>query len=422
MIRPGTRDYRRLSIAIVMAGFSTFSLLYGVQPLLPEFASSFGLTAAGASAAVSSATGPMAIALLFAPIIANLIGRRAIILSSLSLAALLGVVVAATHSWSLFLVLRGLSGIALAGVPAIAMAYIAEEVEPAAVPQLMGRYIAGVAFGGMFGRVGVAWVAHAADWRIALGVMGGCGLVAAGLFAACAPAAGAGTRSRVSPATEVRSYRAAVADPALNLLYLESFLVMGAFVSLFNFIGFKLSEPPFALGQAEIGTLFLLYLFGSVSSLFFGRMASRLGFGRVLWRPVLIVLVGTLVTLSNTLWVIVIGVGIATIGFFGAHSVASSWVSHRAGVLRGHASALYLVAYYLGSSVLGTLSGVAWDRGGWSAVVLFVGALCMMALIASLLVARRSAGEPSPDSGFAGDEGAIVAVSPDAGRDRSGPP
>jgi YNFM family putative membrane transporter len=43
-------------------------------------------------------------------------------------------------------------------------------------------------------------------------------------------------------------------------------------------------------------------------------------------------------------------------------------VGRRAGINKGLASALYLLCYYLGSSVVGSLSGLLWTLGGWFGV------------------------------------------------------
>ena len=51
---------------MLFAGFSTFSLLYSAQPLLPLFAHDFRLSAESASLAVGLATGPLAIGILVA--------------------------------------------------------------------------------------------------------------------------------------------------------------------------------------------------------------------------------------------------------------------------------------------------------------------------------------------------------------------
>jgi YNFM family putative membrane transporter len=189
LLRPGTGAYRRFSLAMLVAGFATFSLLYSVQPLLPMFADEFRLSATEASLAVSLATGPMAIFILAAGAISDRIGRRAMMIRALFASAVLTLVSAAAPGWTGLLVLRLLTGLALAGIPAVAMAFIAEEVEAASVGAAMGLYIAGSAIGGMAGRLGAGVLADLHGWRLSMAGIGAVSLAGAILFRAWVPEA-----------------------------------------------------------------------------------------------------------------------------------------------------------------------------------------------------------------------------------------
>ena len=58
-IQQGTPAFRRTALALFLAGFSTFGLLYTVQPLLPEFSRHFGVSAAGSAMSLSLTTGTL---------------------------------------------------------------------------------------------------------------------------------------------------------------------------------------------------------------------------------------------------------------------------------------------------------------------------------------------------------------------------
>jgi YNFM family putative membrane transporter len=184
-------------------------------------------------------------------------------------------------------------------------------------------------------------------------------------------------------------------DAALPWLYAESFLLMGSFVTLYNFVAFRLLAPPYSLSQTLVGFIFLFYIVGSVSSTWFGELAGRLGRRRIFWIPLSIMLAGVGLTATAPLTAIVLGVGVATAGYFGAHSIASSWVSRRGGAARTQAASFYLFFLYLGSSVLGTTGGVAWSRAGWTGVASFIGALLVIALLIAL---RLVAVQPLPQN------------------------
>jgi YNFM family putative membrane transporter len=377
-----------MSIALLTAGFATFSLLYSVQPLLPLFTQDFGVSAAAASLAVSVATGPMAVALLVAGVLSDRIGRRPLMIGSLFAAAVLTLASGLLPGWHALLAMRLLTGVALAGVPAVAMAYVAEEVDAGSIGSAMGLYVAGTAVGGMSGRLGVSLLAEWVSWRTALVALGLVGLVAALLFLRLAPPSRRFVARRHDLASFVGGLRRLFRDPALPWLYVEAFLLMGAFVTIYNFAGFRLIAPPYGLGHGAVGAIFLLYLVGSFSSAWVGGLAGRLGRRRVLWMPIVVLLAGVALTAARPLWLVIIGIGVVTAGFFGAHSVASSWVGRRGRQDRGQAAALYLFFYYLGSSVLGSTGGFAWADGGWPGVSLFTGGLAMTALAIAALLAR----------------------------------
>ena len=385
-LRQGTPAYRRLTLAMLFAGFSTFSLLYSVQPLLPLFAADYGLSAEGASLAVSLATGPLAIGILFAGILSDRIGRRPLMVWAMFAAGALTLVAALVPGWTALLALRLLTGLALAGVPAVAMAYVAEEVDAASVGAAMGLYIAGSAIGGMGGRLVASLVADVADWRWALGSVGLAGVLMAEGFRRLAPASRGFVAGRGG--SPLAGIAALVRDRALPLLYAEAFLLMGVFVTLYNYVGFRLLAPPYSLSQAAVGLVFLLYILGSASSTAFGSFAGKVGRRRVFWLPIVLLIAGVAATEAHPLPLVVAGIALVTIGFFGAHSIASAWVGRRALGNRGQAAALYLFFYYLGSSVLGSAGGFAWSHAGWQGVALFCLALGIAALGLAMALAR----------------------------------
>lgn len=388
----GSAAYRRLTLAMLFAGFSTFSMLYSVQPLLPLFAAEYRLSAEASSLAVSLATGSMAFAILVAGVVSDRLGRRPLMVFAMIAAGALTFVAALAPTWPLLLLLRLLTGLALAGVPAVAMAYVAEEVHADSVGAAMGLYIAGSALGGMGGRLIASLVASLGDWRLAIGAVGVIGLVMAEAFRRLAPP----SRRFVLAGRSRGSTMKLLRDPALRLLYAEAFLLMGVFVTIYNYAGFRLIAPPYGLSQAAVGAVFLLYLVGSASSAWFGGLAGRIGRRRVFWVAVLIFIVGIAVTAAHALALIVLGIGIVTAGFFGAHSIASAWVGRRAIANRGRASALYLFFYYLGSSVLGSAGGIAWTRWAWPGVTVFCLGLGLLALAGGAALARV-APLPVPD-------------------------
>jgi len=384
-IRLGSPDYRRVTLALFLAGFATFSLLYCVQPLLPEFTAEFGVSPAHSSLALSLSTSLLAVAILCAAALSEGMGRRGLMFGSLVVASALNIAAALVPDWTLLLVLRALEGLALGGVPAVAMAYLAEEIEARGLGRAMGLYIAGTALGGMLGRVITGHLVEAFSWRIAMGGIGLAGLVAAIGFLILlprsrnfSPHAGFDVRYHLS------AWRGHLAVPSMRWLFAMSFLSMGCFVAVFNYIGFRLTAPPYEMGQATLGMIFFVYIFGIFSSSAAGGLTERFGRRAVLPAGVLITAAGVALTLPEGLPTMVAGLILLTIGFFLTHAVASGWVGRIAVGAKGHASSLYLLSYYVGSSIVGSAGGWFWAGGGWSWVALFLLALHGVALVAAL--------------------------------------
>ncbi|HLZ78011.1 MAG TPA: MFS transporter, partial [Sphingomonas sp.] len=328
-ITQGTAAYRHMALALLVAGFSTFALLYDVQPLLPLFTHRFGIGAANASLAVSFSTGAMALAFIPAGILSDRIGRLPVMIASLFASASLTILSSLLPGWAPLLLMRALTGIALAGVPSVAMAYVSEEVDSASVGSAMGLYIGGAAIGGMTGRLGMTLIAEAVGWRGAMAAMGAVGLMAAILFYRFAPA----PRSFVAARHDVRSLvsatRRLMRDKALPLLFIEGFLLMGAFVTIYNYLGFRLQDPPYSLSQPVVGLIFLLYIIGSFSSTWFGGLAGRVGRRKIFWIPIAGLLAGIALTAAQPLPLVILGIALVTGSFFAAHSIASGWVGRR---------------------------------------------------------------------------------------------
>lgn len=383
-ISAGTPEYRRLALALLIAGLSTFSLLYSVQSLLPIFAEEFHVSAAESSLVVSLATGAMALMLLIASVISDRVGRREMMMMSLFAGSILTLVSAALPNWHALLVTRFLTGIALSGIPAIAMTYLAEEVDARTIGGTMGLYISGAAIGGMLGRLGSSLVADWLGWRAAVASVGGICLIGAFVFRWAAPSSRSFVPRRHNLSSILASVHILRRDAGLPWLYAEGFLLMGAFITIYNYVSFRLLAPPYSLSQSAVGTIFLFYIVGSFVSTWFGQLAGRLGRRRVFWIPILVFLAGVGLTAATSLVLVIIGIGVATAGYFGAHSVASSWVGRRGHAAPALAAAFYSFFMYVGSSVLGSAGGVAWTRAGWTGVAGFIMVLLVLALAVAL--------------------------------------
>jgi YNFM family putative membrane transporter len=330
----------------------------------------------------------MACTLFLAGFAADLFGPKRVMVASLLASSFATLAAALAPNWPVLLISRGLMGLALAGLPSLAMAYLAEEMEPSALGLSMGLYIAGSTLGGMFGRLIVGFIADHGGWRLALAAVGANSLIGACFFVLALPAERKRERKLDGIGGLFRALAGHFGDEGLPWLFVVGYLVMGAFICTYNYVGFRLGAPPFSWDQTHISLIFTLYLLGAASSTIMGDLAARLGRRRVLWIALAIGLVGTAVTLPDRPDTLIAGVALVTWSFFGAHSIASSWVSLRANEGRAQAAALYLFFYYVGSSFNGWLGGLAYQRYGWNGVAALIAALLGLAFLAALKLAR----------------------------------
>lgn len=401
-VGPGTGAFRRAVAALFVGGFVTFAILHCTQPLMPVFSERFGVSPATSSLSLSVTTATLSVSLLLAAALPG--SRKAVMVASLSGSALLALLLALSPSFASLLAVRALQGVVLAGLPSVAMAYVGEEFRPEGLGVAMGLYVSGTSVGGMAGRISAGVLADAFSWRVALGVVGAVGLLGALWFWFALPAP-SNSSPRASAEEGVREHFfkplfRPLKDPGLVCVFVVGFLLMGSFMTLFNYVGYLLLGPPYRLSQAAVGMVFVAYLAGTFSSAWMGKLADRLGRPKVLRAGVAIMLAGASLTLVGNLYAILVGIVAFVFGFFGAHSVASGLIGERADDdSKAQASSLYLFFYYTGASVVGTAGGLLWNPYGWPGIVLAIIALLLLALVATAALGVPSTGRPARTDG-----------------------
>lgn len=390
-LAPSAPGYNRFAAAMIAVGIATFAHLYCVQPLLPLLAESFSLSPSSSSLSLSVTTLILAVALPLVGPLTERTNRRRVLQIALAGATLATLASLLSPSWPLLLIARAALGIALAALPANAMALIAEEVDPRALGRLMGLYLAGTVFGGMSGRVLAGFLADWLGWRGALAGIDLVGLLCLLVFWRCCPPPQGFTPRRIA----LRPYLSALLhharDPGLRNFALMGGLLMGQFVATYNYLGFRLLAPPFNLDHKTVGLLFLTYVAGMVGTTVGGRWLDRWGAGRALPLALALTAAGQGALLIDHLVPIAGGVALMTFGFFAAHACLSTLVGRRGGESKSRTVALYLIAYYIGSSALGAGLGFAWSGFGWSGVA----AAALTAIAASALLLRPAL-RPAP--------------------------
>jgi YNFM family putative membrane transporter len=390
-IQQGTPAFRKANAALFAAAFITFANLYLAQPIMPVFSREFNVTPTMASLSLSLTTFSLAFGLLIFGSLSEAWGRKNIMSVCVIITSVLTVAIAFSPNFEILLLLRVIQGFAFAGIPSIAMAYLGEEIEGKSVGAAMGLYIGGNTIGGLSGRVIMGTVSDWLSWQAGMVCLGAVSLLAGLYFIYALPPSRHFEPQPLRLKSLLGSLISHLKNPVLVSLFFIAFFLMGSFVTLFNYLGFLLAEPPYRLSMTAIGWLFLVYLVGTFSSASFGVLADK--YGRPLFMIIgtLLMILGVMLTLPVHLLYKLIGIVMFTFGFFGAHSVASGLVSRRATHDIAQASSLYLFAYYMGSSFGGSAGGIFWSRCGWAGVTGFAIALLIVSLVLALKVKRTAA-------------------------------
>ncbi|SOD62026.1 MFS transporter, YNFM family, putative membrane transport protein [Streptomyces zhaozhouensis] len=372
----------RINLALFAIGMATFAMLFSTQALLPDIAAAYAVSPDQASWTVSAATIGLALAVLPLSTLSERFGRVRLMTLSVATAVALALLLPLAPDLGTLVVLRALQGAAIAGIPASAVAYLSEELDPKATVGAIGLFIAGNSVGGMSGRVLTGWVAEGAGWRAALAAVAALAVVAALVYRLLLPKARFFTPSSLRPRLVLDSLAGHLRRPLLLRLYAIGLLLMAAFSAVYTVIGFRLVEEPFGLSAGLAGSIFVIYLVGTASSAVSGPLLGRLGRRGALYAAIGTTVVGLLLTASTSLAAVLTGLVLITGGFFFGHAIASGSVSRVATHGKAHASALYQVAYYLGASLGGTLGAAVYHRADWSGLVAFA----LLALVATAVI------------------------------------
>lgn len=384
-MKRGEANYRKATLAMLAVGLATFNGLYCTQALLPTLSDVFRIPPTTAALTISATTGMLALCVVPASILSERFGRGRILTISLLAASLLGLCIPFAPSPFVLICIRALQGMFFAGTPAVAMTWLSEEIDREDLAHAMGLYIAGNSVGGLIGRLIPAGMIEIADWRWATGVNASFALCMAMLAWILLPRQRNFHAKELHVRSEMQAMLGHWTNPRLATLFAIPFLAMGAFVSVYNYLGFRLISV-FGLSEGLVGLLFIMYLSGTWSSARAGKFIKSFGRGPVLTWSALLMLLPLPILGLTSLPAVLGALLVFTAGFFALHSTASSWVGLLAKSHRAEASSTYLLSYYTGSSILGWFSGYMLHLSWWH----FIAWLCGLCVVVTILSARMT--------------------------------
>ena len=387
----GSVRFKRIRNCIFLSGLSVFAQLYLFQPVLGDICREFSVSPAASSLAVSFSTLGMAAGLFIWAFKADAVGRARLMSFSLIASAILTLLTSLAWNFPLVLALSLLKGMALSGVSAVALAYLNEEVSPAVLGTAISLYLSGNTIGGMSGRVCGALIAGWSSWHITALVFGLAALAVGLVFARRFPASLHFHPQHTDVRIKLRRMGSFLAHFAFLGLFLTAALILGAFVSVYNYISFVLEAEPFNLPHYIVAMIFLMYIAGVAGSLCIGWLSDRHDAALLLKISLLLMLAGVLLLLVMELWALIAGLGIVTFAFSGANAMSSRIVSIRAHRAKSSATCLYWLFYYAGSSIIGASSGIVLTAYGWNFFVLALAGIVLLALLFSCIATRHRA-------------------------------
>ncbi|TSI10447.1 MFS transporter [Lysinibacillus sp. BW-2-10] len=368
-------------MSLGLASMFTFAAFYSFQPLLPVLTKSYDISVSYSSMSMSVTTVSLIIGLIVLGFLSDRNGRVLFIKLSIFLSILPFVIIPFMDSYFIIVVLRFIQGFTLAGVPAAALAYIGEEIDAKSSSLATALYISTNALGGMIGRIVAGFVAERYNWQLSLSLIVIFGIIVLIIVLITLPKSKNFISRNRSFKEDLIGFSYHLRNPALLLMFGLGIVLQVTFTGTWTYLPFHLSSPPFSLSLETISYIYFAYAFGILGAPIASWLSNRFTLEKIRVVAILILIIGVACTLHASLLVVLIGLCILCFGFFTAHSLTAASVSRTATHLKGSASSLYLVAYYIGVASGSTLIGPLWDLWKWQGIIYFTLALPIIYLV-----------------------------------------
>jgi MFS transporter, YNFM family, putative membrane transport protein len=384
-------DFRRFAIAV--SGFCTFLNLYAPQALLPELSREFGVGPAEISSMITAGTLAIALTAPFTGAIADVLGRKRLIVTAMFAAAIPTVMVALAGDVHTIVVWRFIQGLMLPPIFTVALAYVGDEWPPAQVAGVAGVYVMGSSIGGFCGRLIPGLLSEAVGWRAAFLVLAAISVIGAVVVVLTLPRETRFRRSEGFLASGKQMLHH-LASPRLLAIYAVGFGVLFNFIAVFTYVSFHLAAAPYDFTPAKLGFLFVTYLAGTAAAPATGWAVTRFGRRRLVLALMAIWAAGLAFLLAPPVPVIVLGLVLCAGCGMICQAISTGYVTATTHEGRSSAVGLYVSSFYFGGSVGGFVPGLAWNLAGWPGVVALTGAV--LAAIATVVVTMWPRHEGGP--------------------------
>jgi len=388
------RDSFALRLAAGIAGYCAFINLYSPQSILPLLSTEFGVGAAEISTTITVSTLAVALTAPFTGTVADVLGRKRVIVAAMFVLVIPTVMVSLSTSLSALIFWRAVQGLVLPPIFAVMVAYIGDELSRQEATTVAGIYSSGASLGGFSGRLFVGVLADLISWRAGFMALAAIAFGGAIVVAFLLPHERKFVRSEGLVASG-KQMLAHLRNGQLLATYAVGFGVLFNFITTFTYVSFYLAAPPFNLSASWLGAIFVVYLTGSLLTPWTGWAVARFGRRRFTVRVIAVWGAGIALTLAPSLPLIVAGLALCAGCGLICQAISTGYVTVTAKAGRSSAVGLYVTSFYVGGSFGAALGGLAWIFGGWPACVALVAAmLVILAAIVFFGWSRRVPAEP----------------------------
>lgn len=370
-------------LAVGLTGYCAFVNLYAPQSILPLLTQEFSATAAEVSTIITVSTLAVAVTAPFTGAIADVLGRKRVIVAAMFVLVIPTVMVGLATSLKAVIFWRAVQGLVLPPIFAVTVAYIGDEWPPREATTAAGIYSSGSSIGGFSGRLITGLLADLISWRAGFLALGGVAFAGAIATIFLLPHERKFVRSEGLLASG-RQMLAHFRNGQLLATYAVGFGVLFNFICTFTYVSFYLAAPPFNLSATALGAIFAVYLVGSVLSPWVGWAVARFGRRHFTARVLALWIAGIGLTLVPSLPLIILGLAISAGCGLICQAISTGYVTITAKAGRSSAVGLYVTSFYVGGSFGAALGGLAWTLGGWPACVALVAA--MLAIMTAIVL------------------------------------
>ena len=377
------------------AAFASVATMRVADPLLPQVAHEFGVTAGEASVVATAFALAYGLCQLAYGVLGDRFGKYRLVALATLVSALTVAAAGLAGSLAALGLARLAAGASAAAIVPLSMAFIGDHVPYEDRQAVLARFLFGTILGTVGGQTVGGVLGDLLGWRAVFLVLGGLFLAVGVLLAVelrspRVPPPRLG--GAISPASLVRGYALLFGRPwvrvVLATVFVEGFLFYGGF----TFIGAYLRER-FGLDYAVVGALLgFVALGGLLYALTVRRLVRGLGERGLTLAGGAAIALGFVAVAAGALPAMVPAITLLGLGLYMLHSTLQTHATQMAPEARGLAVSTFANALFLGQAGGVWLCGRLADRAGFEPVFVGVGAaLLVVGAAFALLLGRRPA-------------------------------